>query len=83
MSFKRTNFTCGYYQLDVDFQDDQFTILVDGVQVFQNNGYTPTLQTNVWTGFLGPASQVELRLINNAGLGQLQVTFSPSSNYKY
>lgn len=80
MSFRRTNFTCGYYQVNVDFQDDQFTMLVDGVQVFQNNGYTPTLQTNVWTGFLGPSSQVELRLINNNGPGQLQVTFLPSSN---
>ncbi|MFM8913116.1 MAG: hypothetical protein ACKOE6_09410 [Flammeovirgaceae bacterium] len=80
MSFRRTNFTCGYYQVNVDFQDDQFTMLVDGVQVFQNNGYTPTLQTNVWTGFLGPTSQVELRLINNGGPGQLQVTFAPSTN---
>lgn len=80
MSFKRTNFTCNYYQINVDFQDDQFTLLIDGVQVFQNNGYTPTLQSNVWTGFLGPSSQVELRLINNGGAGQLQVTFTPSIN---
>ena len=80
MNFKRTNFTCDYYQIDINFQDDQFTLLIDGVQVFQNNGYTPSLQTNVWTGFLGPSSQVELRLINNGGPGQLQVTFSPSSS---
>jgi len=80
MSFKRTNFTCGYYQIDVNYQDDQFTLLVNGVQVFQNNGYTPTLQSNVWTGFLGPTSQVELRLTNFCGPGQLQVTFGASTN---
>jgi len=80
MSFRRTNFTCGYYQVDVNSQDDQFTLLVDGVQVFQNNGATTSLQSNVWNGFLGPASQVELRLINNGGPGQLQVTFGSSSN---
>ncbi len=46
------------------------------MQVFQNNAFTSTTQTGVWTGFLGPSSQVELRLINNAGPGQLQVTFT-------
>jgi len=80
MSFRRTNFTCGFYQIDVNYQDDQFTLLVDGVQVFQNNGFSATLQSNVWTGFLGPTSQVELRLINNGGPGQLQVTFGASPN---
>jgi len=79
MSFKRTNFTCGYYQIDVNYQDDSFTLLINGVQVFQNTNYTPSLQSNVWTGFLGPTSQVEMRLINNCGPGQLQVTFSPSA----
>lgn len=79
MSFKRTNFTCGYYQVDVNYQDDYFTLLVDGVQVFQNNAFTSTVQSNVWSGFLGPASQVELRLVNNAGPGQLQVTFTPGA----
>jgi Secretion system C-terminal sorting domain len=76
MSFRRTNFTCGYYTLDINYQDDQFTMLVDGVQVFQNNAFTNTVQTGVWRGFLGPASQVELRLVNGSGPGQLQVTFT-------
>lgn len=75
MSFKRTNFTCGYYQLDVNYQDDQFTFLVDGVQVFQNNAYTTTTQSAVWSGFLSPTSQVEMRLVNGGGPGRLQVTF--------
>ncbi|MBI3219275.1 MAG: T9SS type A sorting domain-containing protein [Bacteroidetes bacterium] len=80
ISFKRTNFTCGYYQIDIPFQDDFLTLLIDGVQVFQNNAYTPTLQSNIWTGFLGPTSTVEFRLVNNNGPGNLQVSITPSSN---
>ncbi|MEI9918147.1 MAG: T9SS type A sorting domain-containing protein [Bacteroidota bacterium] len=80
LSFKRTDFTCGYYQLDVNYQDDSFTLLVNGVQVFQNNNVTNTVQTNVWSGFLGPSSTVELRLINNTGPGQLQFAMAPAAN---
>jgi hypothetical protein len=80
LSYRRTNFTCGYYQVNINSHDDALTMLVDGVQVFQNNTNTPTLQTNVWTGFLGPNSTVEFRLINNGGPGQLQTTFLASPN---
>ena len=80
MSFRRTNFTCGYYQIDINNQDDFLTLLIDGVQVFQRNSNTGTLQSNVWTGFLGSLSTVEFQFINNAGPGQLQVTFSASPN---
>gem|GEM_PF-960295 len=80
LSFKRTNIPCGYYQIDVSHQDDFLAILVDGVLVFQRNAYTPTLQTNVWSGFLGPTSQVELRLVNNTGPGRLDITFGISPN---
>ncbi|MFN8889126.1 MAG: T9SS type A sorting domain-containing protein [Cyclobacteriaceae bacterium] len=79
ISFKRTNFTCGYYQIDIPFQDDLLTLLINGVQVFQNNNYTPTLQSNIWTGFLGPTSTVEIRLVNNSGPGSLQVSITPST----
>jgi hypothetical protein len=79
VSFKRTNFTCGYYQIDVPFQDDFLTLLIDGVQVFQKNVYTPRLQTNVWTGFLGPSSTVEFQLINFADVGILEILISPSA----
>lgn len=80
LSFKRTNIPCGYYQVDVSHQDDFLAILVDGVLVFQRNAYTPTLQTNVWSGFLGPNSEVELRLVNNSGPGRLDITFGISPN---
>ncbi len=78
ISFKRTNFTCGYYQIDIGNQDDYLTLLIDGVQVFQRNAFTNTLQSNVWTGFLGPSSRVEFQLVNNTGPGSLSVTIAPS-----
>jgi Secretion system C-terminal sorting domain len=75
LSFKRTNFTCGYYQIDVPLQDEALTLFVNGAKVFQNNQYTDVLQSNVWTGFLGASSTVELQLTNAFADGQLQVTF--------
>ncbi|WP_160143783.1 T9SS type A sorting domain-containing protein [Chryseolinea soli] len=80
MSFRRTNFACGYYQIDIPYQDDYLTLLIDGVQVFQRNAFTSTLQSNVWTGFLGPTSTVEFQLINLGGSGALQVSFVASSS---
>ncbi|MFM9837136.1 MAG: T9SS type A sorting domain-containing protein [Cyclobacteriaceae bacterium] len=80
ISFKRTNFTCGYYQIDIPFQDDGVTLFVNGAQVFQNNSYTPTLQSNVWTGFLGASSTVEIQFVNLSGGGQLQVAFNTAPN---
>lgn len=73
MSFKRTNFTCGYYQLNVNYQDDNFVMLVDGVQVFARNGSTGIVLSNAWSGFLGPTSTVELQLVNTGGAGRLEI----------
>jgi hypothetical protein len=78
MSFKRTNIPCGYYQLDIPYHDDNVTLYIDGAQVFQHNGWGD-VHTNVWTGFIGPASTVELRLINNSGPGRLQFSMVPST----
>lgn len=78
MSFKRTNITCGYYQIDLPYHDDYVTLLIDGVQVFQHNGWGDA-HTNVWTGFIGPSSTIELRLTNNSGPGRLQFSMTPSA----
>ncbi len=79
ISFKRTNFICGFYQIDIPFQDDYLTLLIDGVRVFQKYVYTPRLQTNVWTGFLGPSSKVEFQLINFDDVGVLEILINPST----
>lgn len=75
VSFKRTNFACGYYQMTINNQDDRVTMFVNGTQVFQNNAATGTVQTNVWSGFLNSSSNVELQLINTGGPGRLDITF--------
>ena len=80
MSFKRTNFTCGYYQIDIPFQDDAVKLLINGVQVFQNFNYTPGFQPNVWTGFLGPSTTIEIQFINYQLAGQLAVSIIPSTS---
>jgi hypothetical protein len=65
---KRTNFTCGYYQMDIPAHDDNVTVLINGVQVFQHIGCCD-VHTNVWTGFLGASTTVEIRQTNNGGGG--------------
>jgi hypothetical protein len=80
ISFKRTNFACGYYQIDIPFQDDKLTLLINGLQVFQSNDYTPNLRTNIWSGFLGSTSTVEFQFVNFGGPGNLQVVFKPAPN---
>ncbi len=79
MSFKRTNIPCGYYQIDLPLHDDNITLYIDGAQVFQHNGCCDA-HTNAWTGFIGPTTTVELRLINNAGVGSLQFSMNPSTS---
>src|SRR5262249_28019186 len=51
MSFKRTNFTCGYYQINIPTHDDDMRIFVDGVNVFTHVGCCDA-HTATWTGFL-------------------------------
>lgn len=60
ISYKRTNFTCGYYQIDITNHDDYASLWVDGVEVFKHDGCCDS-HTDVWKGFLGATSTVELR----------------------
>ncbi len=78
MSFKRTNIPCGYYQIDIPYHDDNVTLYIDGVQVYQHNGWGDA-HINVWTGFIGPTSTIELRLINFTGPASLQFSMTPSA----
>lgn len=70
---KRTNFTCGYYRIDF-IHNDLVTLLVNGVQVFQN--LSAATSTAAWTGFLGASSTVEIRHANTTGnTSSLQANF--------
>ena len=72
---KRTNFTCGYYQMDIPYHDDGVTVFVNGVQVFQHIGCCD-VHTNIWTGFLGPTSTVEIRHQEGQGSSGIGANFT-------
>ena len=75
LSFKRTGFACGIYQLDVPGHDDDYLLFINGVQVAQHVGCCDS-HTNVWTGALSPSSTVEWQLKQGIGGSYLQVTFT-------
>ncbi|MEJ0056857.1 MAG: hypothetical protein WDN75_15105 [Bacteroidota bacterium] len=75
ISYKRTGFTCGvananYFQIDIPSHDDDINLLINGVSVYSFTG-SGTGHTNVWTGFLGPASTVEFQLANTGGTTEI------------
>lgn len=61
---KRTNFTCGYYRVNL-VTDDFVLLAINGSTVYTNA--TAGTYNGVWTGFLGPTSEVELRHANTTG----------------
>ncbi len=76
VSYKRTNFTCGYYQVDIT-HSDYYEMVVDGVVVASNTG--SATRNNRWRGILGAGSQVEFRWydnINPSVNSSLAVTFT-------
>lgn len=80
ISYKRTNFTCGYYQIDLTNHDDDASLWINGAEVFKHEGCCDA-HTNVWSGFLGASSTVELRSreFNGGSHGGLQFTNLSSS----
>ncbi|MBC7487715.1 MAG: fibronectin type III domain-containing protein, partial [Cytophagaceae bacterium] len=75
VSYKRTNFTCGQYQIDIPSHDDDATLFINGVQVWVHNGCCDA-HTNVWTGFLSTSSTVEFRWLDNTGSSYGSVNFT-------
>lgn len=64
--YKRTNFTCGYYRIDLPQHDDVVTLIVNGSTVY-TAGCCNSNPANAFTGFLGPTSTVEIRVQNTGG----------------
>ena len=73
---KREGFPCGTYQIDLVAHDDETTIYVDGKIVYTRNGWTNVAVSNIWTGFLGPNSQVEVRTGEGGGASNAAFTFT-------
>ena len=86
MRYKRRGFPCGSYQIDLTStttgqaagHDDGVTLFIDGVQQYNNNGCCSP-RFNIWSGFLGPNSEVELFLREQAGNAYLRAMFVPQN----
>jgi len=79
VSMKRTDFTPGDYRIDLTALDDNLTLWINGVQVYSRGCCTapPTVVSNIWTGYLGTADQVEVRWTQLTGGSYLGLNFTP------
>ncbi|MDF2455947.1 MAG: C-terminal target protein, partial [Cytophagaceae bacterium] len=79
--YKRTNFTCGLYQIDITGNDDAASMLIDGVTVWSRAFASGALVSNAWTGYLEPTSTVEFRWQENGGqsYGRLNINTSTAT----
>jgi hypothetical protein len=64
---RRTNFTCGYYQIDVPAHDDDARVYINGTLVWSHEPGCCDNHTNIWTGYLSAASTVEMRHLEGGG----------------
>jgi hypothetical protein len=69
---RRVGFPCSVYQIDIPYHDDRVELRVDGVLVYSIDACCQ-YRTNVWTGFLGATSQVELRVSEGGGGSNLAI----------
>jgi hypothetical protein len=67
VSFKRTNFTPGIYQMDMNGHDDNAFIYINDVLVRDAGGYNTAVQTNLWTTYLSATDKVEVRWLEGTG----------------
>ena len=73
-SMKRTGIPAGFYQIDVTLDDDSTTIIINGQTVTALAW--PTIQNNVWRGFLSPTDKIEVRWRNTGGPGEIGLRFT-------
>lgn len=78
---KRQGFPCGLYRIDVLRNDDIAQLYVNDILVWSRadwsgDGATPASNLNVWTGTLGPADKVELRISEGTGGADGHITFT-------
>ncbi|MGC1631900.1 MAG: GEVED domain-containing protein, partial [Gelidibacter sp.] len=73
--YKRGNFACGMYRIDLTSHDDAARLYIDGVQVFEHIG-SGDVHNNIWTGMLNANSTVEYRVAEQAGASHGALTFT-------
>jgi hypothetical protein len=75
-SYKHQGFPANAYRIDIAAHDDNIEILVDGISVFNFNGCCQA-HNNVWNGYLGANSTVEIRTREFGGSSYAAVNFVP------
>ncbi len=73
--FLRTNLPAGDYRFTINRNDENFTLLNNGVSLFSRN--SSGTQAIAYTGSFTSTSQLEVRLINSGGSGDIDFTFVP------
>ena len=78
ITYKRRGFPCGRYQLDLANCDDVAIILINGVEIFTQNGYSPdnVTVTPGTTYFLNENATVEVRLRENGADANVALKFT-------
>ena len=72
---KRTNFTCGIYQLSMPNNDDDVRVYVNGSLV-ASGVCCNTLTGVFWTGYLGSSSTIEVRHLEGGGGSNQSLTLT-------
>ena len=71
---KRQGFPAGFYTFDMIY-DDQVILLVNGVQVYANNGCC-AWRNGVWSGYLNGSSTIEMRVREFGGGSNARLVFN-------
>ncbi|RYE01989.1 MAG: T9SS type A sorting domain-containing protein [Sphingobacteriales bacterium] len=74
-SARRQGFPCGYYQIDIPTHDNAAQLWVNGVKVWQHEGFED-FHRAVWTGYLGSNDKIEYRVSESVGGSHGVITFT-------
>lgn len=70
-SYKRRNYACGFYQINIPNHDDRVDLFINGVNVYTNTGCCAA-RLNVWQGILDPSAQIEITCREGIGSSRLE-----------
>ncbi|MEO1652346.1 MAG: hypothetical protein AAFU64_02275, partial [Bacteroidota bacterium] len=75
MRARRKNIPQGYYQIDIPQHEGSLSILLNGNIIYQSEANAEN-QSNVWTGLLGPKSELEVRVQDGGSNTSAHMTFT-------
>jgi hypothetical protein len=90
-AFRRQGFPCAIYQINIPTHDDESHLYINGVLVWEHDNGCCDAHTNVWTGVLGPNTQIDYYVSEGGGgshgsleilnVGALAINSSNASMY--